>query len=102
MRWTIHKCVCNVMTVANPTQYTNFGKYCKNPQIQIGSKLVRNSDVTIFFYVCYFRCCILRRTTQRRELQLLDLRLCAPRLRGLRRKVGIGDGGKIPTKGPIL
>ena len=39
MKFTTHKCVLNVMTVPNPTQYTNSGK---SEVKTIGPKLLRH------------------------------------------------------------
>ena len=49
MTLTIHKCVCNVIVVTNPTQYSEFEKYKSiNPKFEIGPKLVRRSDFALF------------------------------------------------------
>ena len=58
MNLIIHKCVCNVMTVPNLTQYIKFDKHIvKTKQIGIDPKFVRNADFT-YFCCCVVLCCV--------------------------------------------
>ena len=50
MHFTIHKCVCKVMTVPNPTQYTKIDKYVVvNNELELGPEVVRKADVAFMF-----------------------------------------------------